>query len=254
MYDFPAIVDRYDSRLQSNLILRDRGIRLTWIPKNMCSTLKLSFGLASGVIAAELERGFVDHPEWIHASMVPLEPHHHRDFDWPVSAAVIREPAGRLMSTIVEKGVYEAPGDFERVFAERLRNYSHYIHRPLEEQTFADVLGAIRYFPDRFWDMHMQAQVGFLSGRYTHLLRLEDNPAHFFERHGVRIVTVDHHSIRKVPGEARIVDAGERLVDLRHEMAGQRRPIRFSPELAEMLQATTRDRFAADLELWRSLS
>lgn len=253
MHEFPPIAAPGDGRLHSNLILRDKGVRLTWIPKNMCTTLKLSFGLAGGAIPADQEAAFAANPSWIHNWMFPLEPHHHRDFDWPVSVAVLRNPESRLRSAIIDKGLYQGD-DFKRVFFPRLEHFAHYNKRPVEQHTMADLLAAVEFFPDRMWDIHVRSQVGFLNGRYTHLLRLEDDPASFFERIGVRLATVDSHSTRNVAGEPKIVEPGDRVLQLREKLAAARRPIRFSDDLNAILGETVRRRFADDLKLWRSLS
>jgi hypothetical protein len=252
MYDYPAISSRIDDRLRYNLLSRKRGLRLTWIPKNMCSTLKLSFAVAEGVVAREIVDDFRAHPWWIHNWMSPLEPRNPLDLGHPHSVAVIREPRSRLKSALVEKALYAEDADFNRIVAPLLESYAHYVPRAAEDLTVADLLKALRWYPDHALDPHWQAQSGFLSGRYETLLPMNDpeRVSAYFAGHGIDLITVDHHAVSRAIGEPFTLSSQDTVYAARKAMGGQMRPVEFSTELEQRIAELVSDRFASDVALW----
>jgi hypothetical protein len=255
MHVFAPICGPEDSRLPHNLMSRTAGLRVTWIPKNMCSTLKLSVAVVEGVIPRAQISAFRAHPAWIHEWIYPLEPRHFQACEAPTSVAVLREPAGRLKSAIVEKALFEEQSEFDRIVLPLLRWYAAYVKKDVADMSVADLLGGLAWFPDRVLDYHWRSQISFLSGAYDALLPMSDRSAveGYFAERGIALHSVEHHATSNIEGEPLDIGPQDPIAALRQAFGGRMRPARFSPELEALVEQTVTQRFTDDLALWRSL-
>ncbi|MFL5298126.1 MAG: hypothetical protein ACJ798_17250 [Phenylobacterium sp.] len=250
---FPPIASTSDYRIGYNILARRAGLRLTWIPKNMCSTLKLSFAVAEGIITAEDAPNFQNDLGQIHNWTWPLEARQALELAAQTSVAVVREPAGRLRSTMLEKAVYQTQEEFDRIVLPILNNVAGFKGGSLPDMTFGDLLDGLEWFPDRALDHHFVSQAAFLGGAYDRLLRFEDRAAtaSFFESHGIALYTIDAHATSRFSGELRTVSMQDPILAVREAFAAEPGVGRvFDGEIEAGIARTVAARYAADLELW----
>ena len=253
-FHFPPVTTLGDSRLPFNLVSQTKPLRCTWIPKNMCTSIKFSFAAHERVLEGAHLRDVLSRPSEIHNWTWLMEPRTLGDLNDPkrLSFAIIRNPQKRTLSAIVEKLLLD-PQEYDRIGLTMMRNWAPVCGRPPSKQTFNDIFDYIHRCPDRILDPHFSSQHTFLSGTYQRLLKFENSPGtlHFFQQVGLPDYRVDHHST--APGHnAFDFDASDTISEVRaaYLKSPERRP-RPSERVAVIAAQLSADRFAMDWELWR---
>lgn len=257
MYHFKDISDNFDSRLENNLIFQTPILRITWIPKNLCTTLKLTALVASGCISDLDAQRFIDNQHWIHKWAWQVQPKSFIDVNsWSSdSIAVIRNPYNRLKSALIEKTLYQN-NDFETVILPIINFYSPFSMKKVDELTFMDLLTAILKMPDRYLDSHLQSQSSFLSGKYTHLFNFEnlDDFYNYFTSKKITIYTARNHSYR-INDDCIYLKPQTLVLDTRRQFfeSGGTMRFDFCTELESFAMNVASRRYPNDFALWESL-
>lgn len=252
---FSGIYDYFDPRMYYKLISKKIGISCTWIPKNMCSTLKLSFCVAEGIISESMIPGFQRNPHWIHNWTWPVEPKSHFDLiDFPETFVVVRNPSMRLRSALVEKVCYQDDDAYRSSIFEMLNVYSLYVKKPVDEMTYADLIKLLQLTPDRLIDEHFRSQVSFLSGEYSRVFKFENSNEiqEYLVSKGMPIYTVDKHS----PAGEQTFEVGleSKVNEVRslHRSNSTALP-KFDIAIENSINQLVVDRYRHDLSLWNGI-
>ena len=250
---FPPIVHFMDPRLGFNMLSRDGELRCTWIAKNMCTSLKFAFAEQRGFLDGDALAQFLENSHWIHNWTWPLEPKGPLQLVRPQRTAffVLRDPAARLASALVEKLIYQDE-DYQRIVVPVLEYFAGYAGKAPEELTFRDFLQYIEWSPDRTLDQHFIAQTTMLSGQYTHCFQFEKPHliAEFLGTHGVTLRKISPHSRAPQPGDD-LLGLDQRISDVRRAHRGT--PAAWftpDPQLRARIEELVQSRFADDLALW----
>jgi len=250
---FPPIVHFMDPRLGFNMMAKGGALRCTWIAKNMCTSLKFAFAEQRGFLDDAMLPQFLENPHWIHNWTWPLEPKGPLQLVQPQQHAffVLRDPAARLASALVEKLIYQDE-DYLRIVVPALEYFAGYAGKPAEDLTFGDFLRYIEWSPDRALDQHFIAQTSMLSGQYTHCFQFEQPHliAQFLGRQGLSLRKISPHSRAPQPGDDQ-VGPDQRIADVRR--AHRATPAAwFTPDaqLRARIDELVQSRFADDLALW----
>lgn len=255
-YTFRDIYHFSDWRIQYNLLLRSHKLRVTWIPKNMCSSIKLSIAAATGLIKPDMVSGFINNPHWIHNWTWPLEPKNAYDLtiNGLISIAVIRNPVSRLQSAIIEKTFFEND-QFYTIIQPIINHYTHYIKIDPDDFTFRHLIEYLSMAPDRMLDQHFISQVSFLSGNYDYLLPFErpETINQLFASFGIQLYCIGRHSINKDSHEYLDVCLdntinGARLRYLQNPGLGIKPDMALQDEIRQLALS----RYTDDFHLWLS--
>lgn len=250
---FPPIVHFMDPRLGFNMMARDGALRCTWIAKNMCTSLKFAFAEHRGLLDRDVLPQFLENPHWIHDWTWPMEPKGPLQLAQPQRHAffVLRDPAARLESALLEKLVYQDE-DYLRIVVPALEYFAGYAGKRCEDLTFDDFLRYVEWSPDRALDQHFMSQTSALSGQYTHCFQFEKPHliAEFLVAQGLGLRKICPHSRPPQPGD-HLLGPDQRIADVRRAHRGTP-AIWFAPhpQLRARIAELVRSRFADDLALW----
>jgi hypothetical protein len=250
---FPPIVHFMDPRLGFNMMANGGVLRCTWIAKNMCTSLKFAFVEHRGLLNADALPQFLENPHWIHGWAWPLEPKGPSQLREPQQAAffVLRDPASRLASALVEKLIYQ-DDDYQRIVVPVLQYFAGYAGKPPEELTFRDFLQYVEWSPDRALDQHFMSQTSILSGQYTHCFQFEKPHliAQYLGGYGLSLRKISPHSRASQPTDD-LVGLDQRIADVRRAHRGTP-PAWFTPDapMRARIDELVQSRFADDLALW----
>jgi hypothetical protein len=141
---------------------RKRAI-FTFIPKNACSSLRLTLALANGILSNKEQHGFIHKNNHLFAATI-------RDIsECDFSFVILRSPYRRLTSVFIDKFLKRAPLCEKIVGASRL-------DEAFGSYTFRDFIHAI--YEDKkllLSDAHWIPQSNFLLfEEYTQVFRVED--------------------------------------------------------------------------------
>jgi hypothetical protein len=257
-FNFSEMAHSQDHRMYFNLLARDRGLRLTWIPKNMCTSLKLTFLLSEGVVPRDRENAFKDNAPWIHDWTFFLEPKSALELisGKYESFAVVRDPRARLLSALFDKVLYEYDDYFKNVVWPMMQFYAPYIPTVAEAMTVGQFLKFIEVTPDRMLDVHFQSQGSCLSGSYQSLFVFErpDEIANFLAKYDMTMFNVAPHSIRRDAKSPMSVSTDSGILDLRMKLQeGVCDAFIADISLEIELERIVGARSAEDFALWQSL-
>lgn len=250
---FPPIVHFMDPRLGFNMMANGDALRCTWIAKNMCTSLKFAFAERRGLLDRTVLPQFLENPHWIHNWTWSLEPKGPLQLAQPQRNAffVLRDPAARLASALIEKLVYQDE-DYVRIVVPALEYFAGYAGKRAEDLTFGDFLQYVEWSPDRALDQHFMSQTSMLSGQYTHCFQFEKPHliAEFLLGHAISLRKICPHSRPAQPGD-HPVGLDQRIADVRRAHRGA--PAAWftpDPQMRARIDELVQSRFADDLALW----
>lgn len=258
--DFPSLHDVEDSRFKQNLVAQRAALRVTYIPKNMCSTLKLSILLSEGRIGPHQLKWFQDNHALLHLWADQLVARNPLELQGLESVAVIRHPASRLTSGLVDKLFYAEDEGFGWIVKPLLARFVPMAAREVDEMEVQHFLDALCFFSDGLADSHFRSQVALLSGRYDHLLAMENTEAvsAFFADRDIPLHTADRHAINRgrLGDEPIHVGLETQIQRVRAATwAVKARTDKFpviilEPELRAQIEDVASRRFSLDQRLW----
>jgi hypothetical protein len=217
-------------------------IAYTYIPKNACTTLKATFGLAQGWLTAEApDYHGMTAPHWLEGlAAYPLVRHR---------VVVLRDPFDRLLSAYLHRFVLQR-GDPVRESAMGSGLGAAAGVSTAAEVSFAGFLRYLALTPDDRLNEHWRPQRDFLVGDYTHVVRFDHlvEDLAFLRDSGITLVVARGHATASRadvgPGWG---DRPARALRRLHKRTGHLPLTRNMYDVE--LRALVAGRYAEDLEL-----
>ncbi|WP_249424050.1 sulfotransferase family 2 domain-containing protein [Nocardioides coralli] len=138
------------------------GLRYTYIPKNGCSTLKLSLGRHEGWLAAGSDPHAISARHRLLGLVRCRRPE--------VRFVVLRDPLQRLASAFLDR--FSKPADHSTQSLKKLGLLSR--GQTLGDVTFEQFVEFLLDLPRGRMDPHWRPQVDFMYGPYTHYFSFEN--------------------------------------------------------------------------------
>lgn len=223
------------------------GIAYTYIPKNACSSLKKTFGVAQGWLpkgkglAHEMRRSW-----WLEGLRA------YRSADERI--VVLRDPFDRLLSAYQDRFLNKDRSAADQAMATGLADLLP-VGADRSDVTFAQFVRYLSTTPNRRLDEHWRPQSDFLLGSYTRVIRfdhLAEDTAFLADR-GLRLRHVTGHGTGSLRADLGPGWGHRPASDLRVMKTEQRTLPSASSMYDDELVALVRRRFARDLTLWQTL-
>lgn len=223
-------------------------ISYTYIPKNASTSMKQTLGQAQGWWSeGDSSVHEVNRVHWL-GGLIRYPRTHER-------IVIIRDPWDRLISAFQNRFVGRDKAASEQALRDGLATQ---LPKDADRMhvSFAQFLEYLARTPDRRLNEHWRPQTSFLIGNYTQMMRFEhlQQDADFLTERGLKLRTATGHgtgSLRQDlgPGWGYRPASALRKLKRRRRVLPSRASM-FDDPLAELVS----DRFAADIELFNTLS
>ena len=192
------------------LVNSRQDLLVHWIPKNMCSSIKLSFLRSNNIITKEDLENFYVNNKWIH------------DWAWTCTfkgssikksngtrMAIIRDPYERSISALMDKFINNHQEG--SVFDNYLKYIAPYVRVDIDQMTIRNYYDALCLTPDFMLDEHLKSQIYFIPEGKVSCINLSF-AFKFLEKFSIELLTADAHKTKI--GQVMEVDLDHKIKDL----------------------------------------
>ena len=134
------------------------GVSYTYIPKNGCSSFKLSLGVAEGWLDDGDDPHSIGLAHRLQGKIRTRRP--------AVRFVVLRDPASRVASAYLDRFSKESDHTTAALVRQRLVPNQRY----LDSLSFDEFVALVAHQEPKAMDPHWRPQTDFLRGRYTHMI------------------------------------------------------------------------------------
>jgi hypothetical protein len=247
---FEVGFENADFALRHALVSSGSRLCLTWIPKVMCSSVKLSFLVNRGFITPAQLQAFLDHQTWIHSwAWMAAAPNSHAIRDTE-KVVIIREPRKRFVSAFLDKIFYSPAQESDvHIFRQIVEFFAPFIQKNSADLTVGDVLEFFARAPDYTLDEHFRPQANFLLPQYDSILRFEDaeEVQDFFGERGITLYSANSHSTSRSGAATFDVSLDDRLADIHNTLRIEGGlAITFNQVVENRISELVRQRYSID--------